>query len=1079
MRKSAFFYSILSCLSIFVVAVCCTVSAYSQVRTHIENGYPIITVNEPLGRSWKKETIAVDLLRVFNEDEQQKIAVLDEQGHPLLHQFISSAASSGESLSPPQLLIQLDLEPHEEKTLRVGVFENIEAVPTPLFTQVKEDVVSIRPLMEKRKGFEMQLRHGKKDFDPPKPLRMVEGPVVHFVGPDRVTRGGSHFGSVEVCSGYEGKLIESGPLRIIYEITYRMAMGTVYRQRWTFTAGSPSAVVDEFCDGESFRGMFYLSFEHLLIPNKLISHNRSRHIFGVTRDIDYVETQVLAELQGYNLNNENPRWVGLYRNTPGYSDVFVISRKDGSTWSGRPMYIMEMVEPTADLVAACPLDFQHRRWIFGSLSLSDKADWRAVYPNIAAWPERHGLDADTAPKELIKLNKANNLELAAQVFATQDAFFTLDEILRETFLWDDGGEQGRTHPLADTQQLESINRKIQTEFGKALWEKILEKNNETESRPGRVDQEQTQRLECRALVAALAKDTTGALNLLDELNVDLQRTVDDTLLYGPEFPTALDIHSQGIKLFRFCRAYSLVAGLIPDSATQAASIRAQLAFSAYWLMDSDIFPHRSEGLQSLQTIPEWANSARCAGLASFAFTFPSHPDAKKMADHAYRQIRLSLDDGVYNDGGFPEAPWAIGEILTNWLSVSMLTDEARWNLFLEPNLRKMLVYLRDIYAPCTPGKLCPGIPGIGYTRWNNDGLQVLGIAAAGYADSDPDFAAELQWIWKQGQTQDFIPGDPVAALLFADPDLKAREPALGSRTFYGNGAIFRHRPGTERETVVYCKAGQDSLGYDHDEGTFSLIWHNEPITLDAGADTNDDQRQNVLGSTVSHNAVRFGNRENGWVLTHMGYEERRGALAAFATQNQNSALLANLSSSTRDSLWSRGLVLIDDEYLVVFDYVYSPKVQPSWLLHAFTENFSTPQAKVMDAPGKEGVNLRTVFAFPEELQIKQEEQPHADFENHRLAAISLKMGINKVLAVLSPVTGDMPPIDVSYNDGVVTIRKTESDGKIRESALQWEGFEAFFKQGAIESSEPLIVRHQSSDGESQESVLLWQNPSGQ
>jgi len=55
---------------------------------------------------------------------------------------------------------------------------------------------------------------------------------------------------------------------------------------------------------------------------------------------------------------------------------------------------------------------------------------------------------------------------------------------------------------------------------------------------------------------------------------------------------------------------------------------------------------------------------------------------------------------------------------------------------------------------------------------------------------------------------------------------------LTSRSLGKAGAVFRHHAGTERETYVYLKAGQDGIGYDNDEGAFSLIWHGIPIALD-------------------------------------------------------------------------------------------------------------------------------------------------------------------------------------------------------------------------------------------------------
>ena len=1115
-----------ACNAIFFIALI-TVTflqpALAGMQVEASDEEIVIQFQEPIGHSWLRELVSVELRWPPGTYSPDKLQVTGPDGVPVPFQIEKLVRASDGTINSGRLLLIVDLDRHARIRYRISQTDSPAPV-TPTVTIVEDEyIVTGRPdpallkprlrdgisipveaidetqPREKRVTISsghlsVQLRTGSESFDEPHSLADLPAPLIAIVGRDQVARGRSQFAGIERCDGFEAGVVERGPLRVVYEAAYRIHDGGAYRQRWTIVGGSPYVTIDETYDGERMRGLFQVSLLKSFSPDHMITHGGSGDIFGRDHKIRCVEDRVIAKIGSHGLDNTDTRWVAFYRDEPGHTDMLLFSRIGGRVWDAEPLLIMERGGVKPDLIVAAPLRVRHRRWALAALRVNAEPDWRFTYPSIAAWPERHGLSPDTPPDDFLTLNEANNRTLYGQVYSARLAYTSLQQVLDEVYVWEAAENPERPRVSTTPAGLTALRAKIQTEPHSAQWKALSASLTDVSQRVGRMEIETAERLERAALVAAVNEDQTLTTNVLQGIDTLLERTTEDFLLYGPEFPTALDIRSRGLSLSACARSYDLACSVAVPEATRDLRIRSRLAFWAYRLSDPDVVPPGEPVWPSSDTLPESWNAARYGGLADFAGAFPNHPSSAEFEDTAYLALRSGLETAIRSDGTFAEAPARAESTARIWLRIANSKKEPRWNLYLEPSFRRFFTFLRDVHVPPMPAVGTPAaLPALGDLSWRNQARDIFSIAAPGFAKSDPTFARELQWVWERkaygraasliepgtGETAAPVVPSPTAAVHYSEPSvcpevllhndsaISGRQPQIGSRTLEGFGAVLRHFSGTDRETYVVFKAGPGGEGYHNDEGAFSFVWHGVPISCDAGTDPTSAFVREHLKTSSAHNVVTFARHENGLVMTPRGETRMYGRLRSFASRDDFSVVVAELSPVTGNETWLRALLLIEDEYLIVVDSIRTRRLPPTWRFHAFTDEFRQLGNERYDAPGRFGADLQLQIISPAEFQFSQRQVPQSDFGNHAQARLEAKRGFSPILAALRPTSGEADPFTAGYTDGILALKAGD-----KTTTVRWDGLAALLDRGELPSpDQPLTIHQTGPDGREVETTL--------
>ena len=263
-------------------------------------------------------------------------------------------------------------------------------------------------------------------------------------------------------------------------------------------------------------------------------------------------------------------------------------------------------------------------------------------------------------------------------------------------------------------------------------------------------------------------------------------------------------------------------------------MRAQLAFAAYQMASPDTqSPERGWAANPNMTC-DWY-----ACLGELACLISTHPEARAWFERAYRETRLELDTWGGPNGGWLETPH-YACVSTDYIIPFALAarNTGLGDFLFDPKLKAAMRYVARIATPRDPD--CGGRriqPAIGNT-YHGETTGQTGWMAKLWAERDPAFAQEMQWIWAQeGRPMHSGIGGASPGLngywaLFTDPALPVSAPAWDTELFPAVGAIFRNAFNTERETYLFFRHGPFAEHWDHEEGSFVLYAKGKPLSRD-------------------------------------------------------------------------------------------------------------------------------------------------------------------------------------------------------------------------------------------------------
>jgi hypothetical protein len=216
----------------------------------------------------------------------------------------------------------------------------------------------------------------------------------------------------------------------------------------------------------------------------------------------------------------------------------------------------------------------------------------------------------------------------------------------------------------------------------------------------------------------------------------------------------------------------------------------------------------------------------------------SHPCAKSWLEAGMNELKRQMNEWSDDDGGWLEAPHyamvSYDFILAGYImAYNSMGDKTLFS----PRMQKIIEWFGKISTP--PDSRFGGfrhMPPIGNTYLNEPSGE-FGILARLYKDRDPEFSAQMQWLFQQHRSYEGAgiggSGHSSGAMrpILVDASLPAKPPAYGTEWFSKTGVILRNGFPSDRETSLYLIAGRNHEHYDFDHGSIT-IWGKGRIVAD-------------------------------------------------------------------------------------------------------------------------------------------------------------------------------------------------------------------------------------------------------
>lgn len=238
-----------------------------------------------------------------------------------------------------------------------------------------------------------------------------------------------------------------------------------------------------------------------------------------------------------------------------------------------------------------------------------------------------------------------------------------------------------------------------------------------------------------------------------------------------------------------------------------------------------------------------------------------HPHSDEWLAYGYENFLEDLEKVLtYPDGVGAECPGYAGYALRHQLGLARIFYNTGFGnpVAENPLFRKTGIWHRHLITPFDYRLGLRHAAPIGDThRWTSGLTHGFGALAAFFADSDPEFASEMQGTWKLLLEEgDLRIRNPLRTqLIETDPSIPAMDPHdmdWGSHQFHGFGVIMRNNFGPQ-ESFLSIKAGPTRGHYHNDELAYHFYANGHPISLDYNCSYSPRGDHAAL-----HNSMTFG-----------------------------------------------------------------------------------------------------------------------------------------------------------------------------------------------------------------------------
>ncbi len=774
---------------------------------------PVYELEDFLGKSWVSNKVSYALAEADIEALKSGYALVDSQGNETLYQV--EAASK-------ELCFLATIRPFEKSRYRFT--KGDRALASDLYVKESDEILEVG-----NARFAVRIRRQLKDG---------EGPLASWRLPSGSWAGSSSLSLASKPKEYHVRILRQGPVVASVECKIVFENGGTYQQVYDVQAGEPLAVLRETFDAPNETGAVRLVFSEGFKPEQIIYRSGALEGgMGALRADEISQsgdsTPFLLEPwlhwnfkrnrgTGFNLvNNESDDLLFFMTSMPAHwVDPTIPAER-------RARSLVELRQHDGQLFLDLEIRQGQRELLLGalgkSLALAGLMEDTAVASTEAAT-----VATETGrPRGAIKLKPFNGA-LLSQQYQMEHSDFPLDRIKDYVLEWP---EVEKKHPcliLSPAQLAEYRNtcKPSAAEIEKAVRLKAT-LGSLTEQKIPLYLATGDARLE-KAIVDAVEPAVQALVTRLTSGAVVGVGTAPHNYISG----TSGAINELDV----------IYPALSPESRRR---IRAQLAFLGY-LVNSPAYWDRSRDFGAMFINMHTTVHKTQAVIAAM---LSDHPRAGEWMGNAMQFLQHELlEKWVDKDGRWigthVEAPhYAMGSF-DDLLATLVIAKNAGMNDLLDsPAMKQMGEYFARISTPPDSRILnWRHFPPIGNT-YKFEPSGVFSILASVYKESDPSYAARMQWMQnQQGNPMAPVVGGYLAGFagyrgIFQALTVKPETPDYRSEWLNESGVILRSRYATAQENLLYLIAGKGATPtrhYDRDQGAITLWGRGEIISDDFG-----------------------------------------------------------------------------------------------------------------------------------------------------------------------------------------------------------------------------------------------------
>lgn len=382
----------------------------------------------------------------------------------------------------------------------------------------------------------------------------------------------------------------------------------------------------------------------------------------------------------------------------------------------------------------------------------------------------------------------------------------------------------------------------------------------------------------------------------------------------------------------------------------------QLAFLGYTVTRPDYW----SGARGFAANPNMTTSV-LGYQTTIACTISDHPLAREWAQEGMEQLKGQVEHWADDNGGWLEAPHYAMVSCDQILASFVMARNAGFNDYLYlPKLRKFLDWFSKISTP--PDSRIKGwrhLPPVGNT-YLQEPTGEFGIVAYLFRDRDPEWAAEMQWMYRrQGEWPwpgigGGYPGFAGYRAMMLDPTLPEKAPPWKSELFPETGVVLRNAYDSDRETYLHMIQGSNHAHYDDDSGSVIIWGKGRIIADDFGYYIPERSQHSMVESPQAGGVMR---------------------VTEFAPGERLDYVKGVQGGWTRQIAFAKDADPLGPNYFVIADTLQAP-APAKWRLYLHAQNVATvPQGAF--AQGHEDVDTNIFFAAPANVPLTTVPATHA------------------------------------------------------------------------------------------------------
>ncbi len=764
------------CSPLLKLAVILSLGACLPVSTALA----AFELRESIGHQWRHERVVFPMADADLSRAKAGHALIGPDGQAIAYQIIPAAG-----VTPAALTFLVDLPPLAQQAYKW-------APPRPI------PETDLR-ITETKNTLRMENTHTGIELR--KQLTDEQGPILRVRMPSGTWVGDSQLLSDLPLTGYTLEITGHGP--VFAEVVCRAVLGddSSWELRIRLDAGEPVIVIEEISSVKSDATRLRLDLHHGLEPTHVFHRRAGQDGFRfVLRPIQTGRVFLLQPWQNWFQSPIQGATFSLHKD--GHSDLLMIGAGMAGRWID-PEIPSDQRQP-ANAVLTCGgegklhLDFTlksgQRHWLIGALTaneaLSMEDDQYPVTPLVQQYVIKHGqFPLDRIKDQILRwdLSKAEYPGL----------LLSMKEIKR-------------FRQSLDTEEIERYQKRISHILNRRIDRYYLDEPIENWCATG---------------------DERIARHVIAGAETHMQEALDCFLVQSIPYGSAPH-NTSWLGTAMTLADTALATGLMTDQERERMLARA--AFIAYAIERPDYWC-TSRGYAGL---PNMTTSVY-GYLAAAASLIPTHPRSKDWGWRALGVLRWQLNNWSDEKGGWMEAPhYAIVsyDAILGALAMANNAGISNW-LHTEQRVKEVGNWLSKISTP--PDSRINGIrhlPHLGHT-YLFEPTGIFGTLAFLFRETDPGFASQMQWMWREQGSFD-APG--IASMyatmagyrtLMQDMTIQPEPPAWKSEVFPKTGVILRNGFPDPRETQLYLIAGAHRSHYDDDSGSFT-IWGKGRIVSD-------------------------------------------------------------------------------------------------------------------------------------------------------------------------------------------------------------------------------------------------------